>query len=404
MFVILFLLYLFTNIAEAQVIQCDCSREFVGDRLDLVIAPGNQRYPVADVDPVTGNYFLLWHSTEPTISRVAGRIYSKTGAPLYSEFTFESRQLDGLSVGSPIAVVYNSRVAAFYIAWVAYLFDATGTFTGSELRSTLIASNGALLRPPQKSLSVPFGTVVHQILYNRFINGYVLLYSLNLPNHWDVLYGQRLNSAGQDLGNPVRISSGLTRINKAEIRLDAIRNRYAVSWTFSNSKTDQRAILVQVLTSKLQKIGTVLKVADLYSFPHAVFNGKKKAFVIFWNDQQKPFARLILPNGTFGSPAIPLNVSGFFTATKTNPQDDGFLILRGKTPKVARLDNDFNVLEKTIYATCQSGDRNNPNLLIYNPVAKEFLVVWTYSYWARDGGMEIHGRRMKAIPSGSLCK
>lgn len=403
MFVILFLLYFLTNISEAQVIQCDCSREFVGQRLDLVKAPGNQRYPVADVDPVTGNYFLLWHSTEPTMSRIAGRIYSKTGLALYSEFTFESRQIDGAFVGQPIAVIYNSQVKAFYVAWIVYLFDATNTFIGSELRSALVASNGNVLRSPQITLPLKTGTEVHQILYNRFVNGYMVLFSSNHSNDFQTLYGQRLNSANVILGSPVRISSGSTSVDNAEIRLDSLRNRYAVSWTFSNSKLNQRGILAQILSPKLQKIGSALKVADLYSFSHVVFNGKKKTFVIFWNDQKNPFARLIRSDGTFGSEAVPLNIGGFFTTARTNPQDDGFLILRGKTPKVARLDNDFNVLERTILPSCQSGDRNHPDLLIYNPLAQEFLVVWTYYYWGIDGGMEIHGRRMKAIPSVFPC-
>ncbi len=45
--------------------------------------------------------------------------------------------------------------------------------------------------------------------------------------------------------------------------------------------------------------------------------------------------------------------------------------------------------------------RNFPMLLIYNQIAREFLVVWSYNYAAVDGATEIHGRRIKAVPTGT---
>lgn len=412
----LLLLSLFAVPAGAQ-FSCNCSREFVGDRIDLVRAPGNQQFPEADVDPVTGRYFLLWASYEPPgpgddhrAIKSLGRIYDPVGAPLSGQFVFESaREGTGETISRPAAVVYNSTAHGFFVVRAASLHNAsTGEYDLVELRGTLIGSNGMIVSPTHKLLTLPAADspIFYRVVYNRFINRYVVLYGRTLANQ-NILYAQALDSQGVAINRPVQISQAKPGLAAdADIRLDPARKRYAVAWSFLNAQM-QNEVSFQILTFALYKAGAPHVVARSGTFggTHLVYSGKKKGFFLFWVEEpRRLMAQVVFSDGGVGAAHTRVKLDAYFTAVKSNPQDGGFIVLRGRTPSVARLDLNLNTLEKRIYPGCQAGDRNNASLLIYNPLLREFLIVWTYSYWARDGGLEIHARRLKAIPSGSVCE
>ena len=199
---------------------------------------------------------------------------------------------DAALVGSPILVkdvcwwpdvCYNAYSDQYLVFWRDYnaipqvharRVDAN---TGALLGSDFAVSNW----------SDAYRTGVGDAVYNSSNHEWFVVYTQCLLNQQEDIYGQRIDSAGNQVGSAISVCTDGEYQNQSTVTYDSTSNKYLVTWTHW---TDERKVRGRILDQYGSPVGSQIQISDssIYrkSVSSCVYNPVSNEYLVVWGDDR----------------------------------------------------------------------------------------------------------------------
>ena len=195
-------------------------------------------------------------------------------------------------IGSPIQVkdvcwwpdvCYNAYSDQYLVFWRDYnaipqvharRVDAN---TGALLGSDFAVSNW----------SDAYRTGVGDAVYNSINYEWFVVYTQCLLDQQEDIYGQRIDSAGNQVGSAIPICTDGEYQNQSTVTFDSTSNRYLVTWTHW---TEERKVRGRILDQYGSPVGSQIQISDssIYrkSVSSCVYNPVSNEYLVVWGDDR----------------------------------------------------------------------------------------------------------------------
>lgn len=379
-----------------------CVNDMVGGNVRVVAAKGVQDGAIGAASRSTGNYLIAWESTtgihtDNQQDQMQIRVLSPNGNPLTPTDTLDS-VLQDYTV--PLAVAYNSTDHEFLALWQT-ISNINEPNELVEVKAQVISEDGAHLTPTTLVLrltgpgrlvmgaSVAFNSTAHEfcLMLELYDRGLV------------AVKAQRLDRTAKPISPAVTLASFHDLFFfSVSLRFAPASDRYlAVWWGRSGSTAHPR---FQYLDSSLNRIGKVKSIPTSCDAPYSlnVVQTSSADFVTFTQCGSLEVNE-VLGYGSVIKPTYSINGLGANIKTVlANPATKGFTIIY-YDPSMTRLDRNYAPTERYVSLSCNGGMRSS---LLYNPVAKQYLALWT-TYSQPGTATDIAAQRIRLTPLGPGC-
>jgi hypothetical protein len=195
-------------------------------------------------------------------------------------------------VGSPVQikdgcwwpnVCYNAYADQYLVFWGDYNVYP-------QLRAQRIdAGTGALIGPEivVSNWPEPYRTYVGDALYNPINREWFLVYVVCWPDQPEDVYAQRIDSAGNQVGNAIPICTDFDYQSQPSVAYDCTNNRYFVTWT---DWAGVRKIRGRLFNFDGSPVGPELQISDASPYKKSnsdcVYNPVSREFLVIWADDR----------------------------------------------------------------------------------------------------------------------
>ena len=335
--------------------------------------------PTVVYNSVNNEYLAVWlgMKTDDTVREIYGQRLNASGEELGpNDFRISDMRLEApiYAVSSPV-IAYNNETNEYLVVW-----SFTGISTEGIYGQRLNAS-GEELGPNDFRISNVAPSYIPAAAYNHENNEYLVVSGGFASQSEGIeIYGQRLNASGEELGpNDFRISDmgpeGDAFIGGAynpAITYNSETNEYLVVWDSPDMGDGEFEIYGQRLSASGEELGANdFRISDMGPEMNEGYDGNRP-FIIH-NSSANEY--LVVWRG-YDDADIGREIYG--QLLHTDGQELGA--------------NDFRISDMGTDGIGISHEASNPTVT-YNPVADEYLVVWSGSD-ITVGEYEIHGQRL----------